>query len=46
MQIKKELNEDFENLCDLFVDKKLSIHSGEDKTIYLQVNGEQRISVN
>ena len=32
MQIEKRLNEDFENLCDWFVDKKLSIHFGEDKT--------------
>ena len=46
MQIKKEFNEDFENLCDLFVDNKLSIHSGDDKTISLQINREQRISVN
>ena len=32
MQIEKQLNEDFENLCDWFVDNKLSIHFGEDKT--------------
>ena len=32
MEIKKRLNEDFENLCDWFVDNKLSIHFGEDKT--------------
>ena len=32
MQIEKRLNEDFENLCDWFVDNKLSIHFGEDKT--------------
>ena len=31
-QIEKRLNEDFENLCDWFVDNKLSIHFGEDKT--------------
>ena len=30
--IKKQLNEDFANICDLFVDNKLSIHFGEDKT--------------
>ena len=29
---KKILNKDFENMCGLFVDKKLSIHSGDDKT--------------
>ena len=31
VQIEK-LNEDFENLCDWFVDKKLSNHLGQDKT--------------
>ena len=48
MQIEKRVNEDFENPCDWFVDNKLSIHFGEDKTksVLLQVNGEQRISVN
>ena len=30
--IEKQLNEDFTNICDWFVDKKLSIHFGEDKT--------------
>ena len=32
VQIEKRLNKDFENLCDWFVDNKLSIHFGEDKT--------------
>ena len=32
VQIEKRLNEGFENLCDWFVDNKLSIHFGEDKT--------------
>ena len=32
VQIEKRLNEDFENLCDWFVDNKLSIHFGDDKT--------------
>ena len=31
VQIEKRLNEDFENLCNWFVDNKLSIHFGEDK---------------
>ena len=31
MQIEKRLNEDFENLCDRFVDNKLSVHFAEDK---------------
>ena len=30
--IEKILNEDFENICDWFVDNKLSIHFGDDKT--------------
>ena len=30
--IEKQLNEDFPNICDWFVDNKLSIHFGEDKT--------------
>ena len=32
LQIEKQLSEDFENLCDGFVDNKLSIHFGDDKT--------------
>ena len=32
MQIKKQLNEDFENLCEWFVDNKFSIHFGDNKT--------------
>ena len=32
VQIEKRLNEDFENFCEWFVDNKLSIHFGEDKT--------------
>ena len=30
--IQTQLNEDFSNLCDWFVDNKLSIHFGEEKT--------------
>ena len=30
--IEKQLNKDFANICDWFVDNKLSIHFGEDKT--------------
>ena len=29
--IEKQLTEDFANICDWFVDNKLSIHFGEDK---------------
>ena len=31
-RIENQLNEDFSNICDWFVDNKLSIHFGEDKT--------------
>ena len=31
-EIKKQLSKDFENVCNWFVDNKLSIHFGEDKT--------------
>ena len=31
-EIEKQLNEDFANLCDWFIDNKLSIHFGDDKT--------------
>ena len=31
-QIEKQLNQNFENICDWFIDKKLSIHFEEDKT--------------
>ena len=33
MKLKKQLNKDFENICDWFFDNKLSIHFGDDKTI-------------
>ena len=31
-EIEKQLNVDFSNICDWFVDNKLNIHFGEDKT--------------
>ena len=31
-EIEKQLNVDFSNICNWFVDNKLSIHFGEDKT--------------
>ena len=30
--VEKQLNKDFETICDWFVDNKLSIHFGDDKT--------------
>ena len=31
-KIENQLNEDFSNICDSFVDNKLNIHFGEDMT--------------
>ena len=31
-EIKRQLTKDFSNICDWFVDNKLSLHFGEDKT--------------
>ena len=32
-EIEKQLNEDFESICDWFVDNKLRIHFGKTKSI-------------
>ena len=32
IEIEKQLNKDFTNICEWFVDNRLSIHFGEDKT--------------
>ena len=42
VQIEKRLNEDFENLCNWFVNNKLSIHFGEDKTKSILFASKQR----
>ena len=36
--IKKQLNEDFANMCDWFVDNILSIHFGENSPSFLLLN--------
>ena len=33
--IERQLNKDFTNLCDWFIDNKLSIHFGEEKTKFI-----------
>ena len=33
-ETEKQLYKDFENICDWFVDNKLSIHFGDDKRVY------------
>ena len=38
----KKLNEDFENICDWFVDNKLSIHFGDDKTKSILFTSKRR----
>ena len=42
MQIKKRLNEDFENLSDWFIDNKLNIHFGEDKAKSILFGSKRR----
>ena len=42
VQIEKWHNEDFENLCNWFVDNKLSIHFGEDKTKFVLFASKRR----
>ena len=40
--IEKLLNEVFSNICDWFVDNKLSIHFGEDKTKSILVTSKNQ----
>ena len=42
-EIGKVLNNDFENICDWFVDNKLSIHFGEYKTKSILLASERKI---
>ena len=39
--MEKILNEDFENICDWFVDNKLSIHFNDDKTKSIILTSKQ-----
>ena len=41
--INRQLNEDFSNLCDWFVNNKLSIHFGEDKTKSIVFASKQKL---
>ena len=41
--IERVLNNEFENICDWFVDNKLSIHSGEDKTKSILIASQRKI---
>ena len=42
VELEKILIEDFKNICDWFVDKKLSIHFGDDKTKLILFASKQR----
>ena len=42
-EIEKQLNHDFYNICDWFVDNKLSIHFGEDKTKSILFTSKNKI---
>ena len=42
-EIERVLNNDFENICDWFVDNKLSIHFGEGKTIAILFASHHKI---
>ena len=41
--IENQLNEDFANICDWFVDNKLTIHFDEDKTKSILFSSKHRI---
>ena len=41
-KIEKIPNEDFENICDWFVDNKLSIHFGDNKTKSILLASKRR----
>ena len=43
MKLKKQFNKDFENICDWFVDNKLSMHFGEDKSKLILFVSKQRL---
>ena len=41
--VEKQLNKDFANICDWFVDNKLSIHFGENKTKSILFTSKRKI---
>ena len=43
VEIERVLNNEFENICDWFVDNKLSIHFGEDKTKSILFASQRKI---
>ena len=43
-KIEQNLNKNFSNICDWFVDNKLSIHFGEDKTKCILFGTKQKLN--
>ena len=43
-EIERNLNKNFSNVCDWFVDNKLSIHFGEDKTKCILFGTQHRLN--
>ena len=43
IEIEKQLNGGFTNICELFVDNRLSIHFGEDKTKSILFTSKRKI---
>ena len=41
--MEKQLNQDFANICKWFVDKKLGVHFGDDKTKSILLPSKQKI---
>ena len=44
IETEKQLNRDFANICEWFVDNKLSIHFGEDKTKSILFASKRKVS--
>ena len=43
-KIERNLKKNFSNVCDWFVDNKLNIHFGEDKTKYIRFGTKHRLN--
>ena len=43
-KIEQNLNKNFSNICDWFVDNKLSIHFGEDNTKFILFGTKQKLN--
>ena len=45
LKLKKKLNKDFSNICDWFVDNKLSIHFGKNKRTPILFSSERNLKL-